>query len=291
MSSPTPIPTLEQFLRGPIAMVQSVAPETVVYGPGGTRRQAALSGISPESDGYADWTRQRMAESIEALAQIGVRHIIMNLLRPAQMAEVGRYRERLLAWLADGLAGDAALGEWQRRGWRVRLLGGAEIPELRQAAERLAAVASTDGAPTVWWYVCPSERTPWDSLLAAVRDGHAGSQAEAIRYLYGEDIPPATLYLAFGKPIVSYDIIPPLLAGELQCYWTQQPGFRIDEETLRHILYDYAYLRRTWKQDKIERYTAISQQRDLWAQRRVLGLGRRLGPFWYPLEGSGEEGV
>lgn len=288
MTSPATIPSLEQFLHGPLAMVRAVAPETVIYGPGGTRRQSALSGISPESDDYATLTRRWMAESIEAFAQVGVRHIIMNLLRPAQMAEVGRYRERLLNWLAEGLAGDDALAEWQRRGWRARLLGGAEVPELQRAAARLAA-ATPAGGPTVWWYVCPTQHTPWDSLLAAAADGCASDRATAIRHLYGEDIPPATLYLAFGKPIVSYDIIPPLLAGELQCYWTQQPGFQLDQAMLRHILYDYAYLRRTWQPSKVERYAALSQQREIWAQRRVLGLGQRLGPFWYPEGGGGRE--
>lgn len=281
MSETTAPPSLEAFLEAPIAAVRAVAPPTVIYGPGGTRRQAAMAGISPESDGYAAWSRERMAESIAALAHVGVRHIVVNLLRPAQMAEVGRYRDRLLAWLAEGLAGDDALAEWCRRGWRARLIGLEQLPELRAAAERLAAATASASGPSVWWYLCPTAATPWEGILAAAQRG-ARSQEEAISALYGEAIPPATLYLAFGKPLIAYDIIPPLLAGELQCYWTQRPGFSLNEPTLRQILYDYAYLRRTWQPAKQERYAALSSQRELWEHGPVLGLGARVGPFWYP---------
>lgn len=275
-------PTLEQFLSGPLAAVRAVAPQTVIYGPGGTRRQAALAGISPQSEAYAAWSRDRMAESIAALSHVGVQHVVINLLRPSQMAEVGRYRERLLAWLAEGLAGDDAIAEWQRCGWRVRLIGLEELPELHEAAKRLADATASQPGATIWCYLCPTAQTPWASLCAAAAAGAMSSQADAIRAVYGEAIPPATLYLAFGKPLIAHDILPPLLAGELHCYWPQRPGFSLDEPTLREILYDYAYLRHTWQQDKSARYAALPAQRPVWEQPRVLGLGKRLGSFWYP---------
>jgi hypothetical protein len=278
----TPTPTQAEFMAAPIQAVRAVAPATLIYGPGGTRRQAALAGIPFQSDAYAAWTHERMVESLAVLSHIGVRHIVINLLRPAQLAEVGRYRDRLLTWLEAGLAGADAIVKWRYRGWRVRIIGLEALPELHAAAERVAAATADQPGPTIWFYLCGAPHTPWASLFASTASGIPASQQAAIQALYGEDIPPATLYLAFGKPFVAYDIIPPLLAGELHCYWTQRPGFSLDEPTMRQILFDYAYLRSTWQQDKTARYAALDEQRAIWEQTAVLGLGQRLGPFWYP---------
>src|SRR5262249_39727047 len=133
---------------------------------------------------------------------------------------------------------------------------------------------------TLWWTVTPSDDAPWDAVLSA----GARTRAEAIRALYGEDIPLATMFISFGKPIVIYDLIPPLLVDRLQCYWIMRPGYRLDEPMLRHILYDYAYTRKTgsgpsWS----ERYANLGIQRGAWSTQAVLGVGQRMGPFWYPV--------
>ena len=54
------------------------------------------------------------------------------------------------------------------------------------------------------------------------------------------------------------------------------------EDLIRQIFYDYAYTRRTWQKDKSSRYGDVLAQRSFWEQPRVLGLGQRVGPFWYP---------
>jgi len=68
----------------------------------------------------------------------------------------------------------------------------------------------------------------------------------------------------------------------LQCYWSQRPGFRLDERQLRRILYDYAYTRRTWREDKTGRAEKALAHRSVWERGPTIGLGVRLGPFWYP---------
>jgi hypothetical protein len=52
---------------------------------------------------------------------------------------------------------------------------------------------------------------------------------------------------------------------------------------LRRILYDYACLRRTWTEDKSSRYRDVQDQQEEWDRPQVLGLGRRIGGFWYPM--------
>ena len=71
--------------------------------------------------------------------------------------------------------------------------------------------------------------------------------------------------------------------GKLQCYWTLRPGFILDRETVRRILYDYAYTRKTWQKDKTDRAEKVLEDRDRWENAPILGLGRRVGPFWYPV--------
>src|SRR5690242_4037768 len=59
------IPTIEQFLAAPVEQVAEVAPATLIFAAGGTRRSAALSGLSPQSDDYAYWSRDRMIACVE----------------------------------------------------------------------------------------------------------------------------------------------------------------------------------------------------------------------------------
>jgi len=78
------------------------------------------------------------------------------------------------------------------------------------------------------------------------------------------------------------DLLPPALMGQVQCYWSQQPGYTLTETQLRTILYDYAYLRHTWQKEKLERAKEALVHRQAWEEGPILGLGIRLGPFWYP---------
>jgi hypothetical protein len=82
--------------------------------------------------------------------------------------------------------------------------------------------------------------------------------------------------------MVAYQVIPPLLLGQLHCYWSQQPGYSLTERQLRTILYDYVYLRTTWRAEKTTRAQAAIADRSAWEEGPILGLGMQLGPFWYP---------
>lgn len=283
------IPNLEEFLRLPAERIAAVMPQTVIFAVGGTRRSAALAGIAASSDEYARSSRERMIGCFEQFFRLGTRHLFTSMLRPGQLDEVGRYRERLIGWLDWGLAGPQALADYQRRGWRVRLCGADEIPELRGAVERLRAATPRAWKHTLWLYVAPSQGTLWSQMLDAAHASQARTQADLIQALFGEPIPPAEIYIGFGKPILTHDIIPLALLGEAQGYWTQRPGYEIDETMVRRIVYDTVYRRRTWREDKSARYDGIEATRDLWESRQVIGVGRRIGGFWYPASVSEEE--
>jgi hypothetical protein len=275
-------PSLETFLAAPVEEVACVAPRSLIFAVGGSRRAAALAGVDPLGDAYASYSRGRMMAALDRILGLGVQHIFTPAIRPGQLAEVGRYRARLLTWAAEGLAGPDALVEYAQRGWRVRLLGTDDVPELQEAAARLVAATPTPWQRTVWWYVNVTPESPWTHILAAVQRTGARTWADAVRALYGEDVPLVTMLLSFGKPMFVPDIIPPLLVGDMQCYWYQRPGYEIDERTMRRIFYDYAYLRPTWRADRADRYANLARQRALWETDVVLGVGERVNDFWVP---------
>lgn len=270
-----------EFLAAPARALRWAAPASMVYAAAGTRRAAALAGIASDGEAYAQWSRAQMIDACTLIFAHGVRHLFTILATPGQFAEVGRYRDRLLAWIKWGVAGPEALADYQALGWRVRLIGAHEIDQLNETAARVRALPGSAGAGTLWLWVIPDADAPWrwlnDALCAPAR-----TRTAAIESLYGEAVAPVTLYLGFGKPAVADYLLPPLLNGTVHCYWTQRPGYALTEYELRSVLYDYACVRPTWRRDKSGRGEEAVAERARWQQTAILGLGRRAGPFWYP---------
>lgn len=283
-SADNPDQSLEAFLAASPADVAAVAPPSMIYSVSGTRRGAALAGKMKQGLEYMEWSRQRMMECLDLIFAHGVRHIIMPVITPSQFREATpSYREHLWAWLDHGLAGPQAVSDYAARDWRVRLPFYQALPRLSQAGERLAQETAAESDMNLWTFVAPQHNFLWEQALARLAQNppvHAAP--DAIRLLFGADIPPATLYLDFGKPVFSPDLAPPFLVGVMHCYWTQKPGYSLDEAQLRRILYDYAYVRPTWKEDKRGRAQKALEHEDTWQQDLIIGLGRKLGPFWYP---------
>jgi hypothetical protein len=195
---------------------------------------------------------------------------------------VGRYRERLVNWIDWGLTGPEALADYAALGWRVRIGGVEAVPELRELNERVVAATPAQWKHTLWFYVAPTRGSLWEQTLAVVQATNARTQTELIRALLGEDVPTAGMWIGSGKPVITEDQIPMALFGETHCYWTQRPGYDIDETIIRRMVYDCVYRRRTWQMDKSGRYADIEQMRSILESRQVVGIGKRVGGFWYP---------
>ncbi|MBE7530351.1 MAG: hypothetical protein HS099_11550 [Ardenticatenaceae bacterium] len=224
-----------------------------------------------------------MLASSALFFRLGVKHLILPMGSPKMFAEGGLYGQRLVQWLVWGLAGDESLAYYQRTHWQVRMvMAGKQLPVLQEAAERVLEKTKEANGPFLWFVITPDFDQMWQWMGQAFVSGVNGRN-EAVQALYGYAIPPAPLLISFGKPLISQDILPPLLYEEVQCYWTQQPGYSLTEECLRRILYDYAFLRGTWRADKTGRAEEAVHYRQAWENGPVLGLGQRLGPFWYPL--------
>lgn len=281
-------PSLTEFLAAPVAAIQPYAPASLVYAAAGTRRAAALAGYSSESEEYVQWSRSRMVAALQLMFAHHVQHIFTIPATPGQFAEVGAYRQHLVRWIEWGVAGDQAMAEYDRLGWRVRLLavGVDELAGARARLEQLRA-ASDPAAKTLWYLVIADTELLWQGLLEAAAGAPAATRAVVSQTLYGEVIPDITLYLAFGKPVIAPELLPPLLYNKVNCYWTQRPGYELSEAEFRTVLYDHAVLRSTWQADKRDRASAALVERAAWEQGPILGLGQRLGPYWYPQPTAG----
>jgi hypothetical protein len=275
-------PDRAAFLAAPDAEVAASAPATVVYAAGGTRRVAAQAGITLD-EAYIEYTRAQLVENLALFFRLGVRHVIVPCLGPRQLFEAAPYGERIIEWCIQALSGPDMRTEYHRRGWRARFIVPSPHPALQEAAALLQREFTDPAMPAVWYYLVADDADPWTDLLAAVHRSGARSYGDALSAVYGEEVPPATVFVGFGKLVTGTTLVPPLLcAPNMQCYWVQRAGLRLLEPMLRAIFYDYAYARRTWRTDRRFRYAQTAEQQSRWETTEIIGVGAVQHGFWYP---------
>lgn len=277
-------PSQNDFINSPVEVIRNEAPKTFIYAASGTRRAAALAGIPAAGEAFAQWTQGQLFDRVEMIFDHGVEHLCMPMLGPSQFEETtGEYREHLWRWFREGLAGSMAIKHYRKKGWRVRIAFSDYMPELKESGQRLIRETPQKSAKTLWCFVIPTFEQTWEWVLDATQKAKASNYAGAIRALYGDDIPSATMYLSTGKPLISTLQLPPLLISEVaQCYWSQRPGYSLTQRQFRQMIYDSAYARKTWKKDKSGRAEEILANRQIWENGSIFGLGERMGSFWYP---------
>jgi hypothetical protein len=213
----------------------------------------------------------------------GVQHLVATMFVSSHNEEVTPgYREKIVGWVEWGLINDEALTTYARLGWRARLIGVESWPELAPAAAKLVEATANNKGPTLWYSFASRPDLTWKRMLEVAIEQGITDRAELIAAFYGEEIPPATLYLGAGKPQVEASQIPLLLVGKMECYWRQHLGYDLDAETLRTILYDYAYIRPTWQADKTGRAEQVVEHAQVWENPPIIGMGQKVGPFWFP---------
>lgn len=282
MSTTPEIPTLEEFMAASVEAVAAVAPRSMVYAPGGTRRSATFAGIEPWSAEYIRETQDRFAACLEVMFANGVEHVFTPMIMVGHTNEVDDVEQQLIVLTGEFATDPHLLGIARNHSWRIKLAPSSYDALLEPYIACLEQNCPENSTRTWWLTITPSYDTWWSKLFAAVKAGDVLNNVDAIRALYGEDIPPITLCFAFGKPMVSPDLFPPLLMSNVQCYWSQQVGYTLTDRQFRKVLYDYAFVRRTWQKNKTLRAKQAEAFRDTWEQEMILGLGKRLGPFWYP---------
>ena len=201
------------------------------------------------------------------------------------------YREKLVEWIDGTLTSQATIAEYKQRNWRESVIGTDAISELKHLREKLLKVfPKSDYSLTVYYTATPTYDSPWTDLLPALKSKWR-TQDDLILTQYKEPIPPVKLYIGYGKPVISAAVCPPLLGAfdGMHSYWLQKPGFVTEERSVLSILYDYAFTRKTWMHDKSERTAQVLNYRAEISKDNILGVGKRLGPFWYPDYETGED--
>jgi hypothetical protein len=268
--------------------MRQFAPATVVWAAGGTRRHAALTGRAVD-EAYYEWAWQEQLRLAKLFFDLGVRVLFMPGLGPPQVREVGPYRERLVATIKR-LGSQASLHAYHQMNVRVRFYGQQHMPELVSMCSEVEAATRDLGPQVLWWsfVVEHSEEALWDAMRAAI-GARATSLQEARLAFYGEDVAPVDVFIGFGKLQAGY-LMPPLLGEQADLYWTAFPSYMLTEQHLRTIFWDHRFARQTWTADKTERYEGIERTglAKRYGESLVLGVGERVGSFWYPMLSPGE---
>lgn len=282
MSATPIIPTRDEFLFAPVETVAEVAPCSMVYAPGGTRRSATFAGIEPWSAAHVRETQKRFVDCLDVIFRYGVAHVFTPMIMVGHLMEATGSEQHLMLRMGEFATDPYLLDMVAEHKWRIKLAPSGFNDVLQPYIDCLDRLAPTTVTHTWWLTVTPSYESWWSSLIAAAKSDCVGTRSDAICALYGEAVPPIELCFAFGKPMISPDLFPPLLMDNVQCYWSQQAGYSLTDQQFRQVLYDFAFLRKTWQKDKAARARAASAHQQIWEREVIVGLGKRLGPFWYP---------
>lgn len=278
------IPDLETFLQWTPEEIARTAPETLLYAPAGTRRRAALDGISREK--YADWAMQELGNNVSQFFRLGVRNVVVPLLAPGQLREpVREYREHVVEWVAQQATSGALDQVANMFGYRLRLIGPATKSSnmLKDASSELINRSYDKQRPVLWMYVVQFDEEPWKEVLQTALSCGSDDREMIVRSLYGENIASITMYIGFGRFVVHPRIIPLILFNDdVQCYWTTKAGFRITETMVRRIFYDAVFSRARDNGDRVERYEHVEELSKYWERDVVFGIGRNMHGFWIP---------
>lgn len=265
----------------PLEQFRALAPQTVVWAPGGTRRQAALEGVPRER--YFDWAWEHQFRCVAQFFRLGVQTLFVSVLGPPQVREIGPYREQLAPALAR-LCDEASLAAYMQMGAQVRFYGQSRIPGLAEHCARIEEQTRAAGPLTLWYeLVVERETEALEDALRAASAAGATSLEEAVRAFYGQNLAPVDVFIGFGKTQAGY-LLPPLLGERADLYWTAFPSYMLSEEHLRDIFWDHRFARATWTADKSARYqqAAALGLGERHQEGLTLGVGERVGPFWYP---------
>jgi hypothetical protein len=276
--------SFDQFCELSTGEITERTPASMIFAAGGTRRAAMLAGITDQRE-YVLWSATQMLKCFSLFANYGIRHIVTHAITPKQWQEdTPEYREALIEMVRLGLTNVEFISELKNRNWHACMIGDSYMSGIKSIAEELNRLSAVDNPSLTIYFTTTSKYTShWDGMIKAIANGHR-TQEEIIEAQYGCAIPPVKLYIGYGKLELSPAICPPSMGAVegVHCYWLQKPGYVTDQRSVLAILYDYAVTRRTWMRDKSNRTEKVLAYQDEFSQKMILGLGKRLGPFWYP---------
>jgi adenosine tuberculosinyltransferase len=294
---------IETFQQLPITEVASIVraagPKVCGFPANGTRRWfvlehpelAAASGF----DAYMQIAGQRHLDVWQLFFDHGVDTVLAPLYGSAVAARgevYQRFYQRGLLWLTTS---PEALAYFDAHEVRVSIYGNARrhftdptYAEVLASFEAVAQRTARYRRHRLFMGIYAEDATE-DIAEIAVRLnqilGQVPNRRQIIEAYYGDYIEPLSFFIGF-EPMAMFDV--PLVASGMEdLYFTVSPSLYLDAFTLRAILYDHLYARRStdaygqlttndWLQ--IKTFYRVNQH-------HVLGVGRQdaQGCWWHPV--------
>lgn len=288
------------------AIVRERGPRTAVFAAGGTTRWFILNYLDgwPTDmsywDGYLQYGGQRILNIMRMFFDHGVHTLFTHAIVPGQLEGKGQgYLPLALSTGMERLAGTPEFHHfYQEYGVRVRFFGnyrqvlkGSEYENtLTLFDEVTERTRANDRHCLYWGFNSEADQiTPILELTVQYyRDhGRAPSREEIVELVYGEQVEPVDIFISFNRSRTA-NLMPPLLEGRADLYFTVGLSFDFSQPQLRRILYDHLYARKGWHRDYSELpSSAFSEMQAFYRlnQEGVIGVGRRYEPgaIWHPL--------
>jgi tuberculosinol/isotuberculosinol synthase len=291
----------ERFLELPTdevaALVKATGQKVVVFPVNGTRRWFMLEHTDRIGNDFFDAYMDASIKSHIALCAMMYDHGIHTILAPVFGRELMRrgdeYTRRVgIEGLIRAATDEAYRGFFSNYNVRVRFYGdyrdvltGTPYEHALKSMYEVTEATKHNNALRLFFGVFADEETETIARLSVehyLAQGSIPDKQTLVRKYYGEDLPPASLFIGFDKFNV-FDM--PLLAtGEEDLYFSVSPSPYMTERQLRAILYDHIYVRRTHEPD----YTKLPAEeldwlRDYYRKNkdRAFGVGKLKSSLWF----------
>lgn len=277
-------------------LVRSAGPKVCGFPINGTRRWFALEHADEASQGHLAYMRRAGDRAIEVCRTIfdhGVDTLLIPIFGAAVASRGPDYQPLIepgLRWFA---CDPAMLEFYDAYDVRVSLYGDGPrlYPNYAGAWEAFNAVAERTAhhrRHRLFYGACaddPTETIVQIGLKFYEAHGQLPNRRQIVEAYYGDYVEPLSFCIGF-EPMAMFDL--PLVAtGMEDLYFMVSPSLYLDDYTLRAILYDHLYERRTL--DNYSHFTAadwsaLNQFYQL-NRHHVIGIGRQAewGGWWSPL--------
>jgi hypothetical protein len=288
------------------AIVRERGPRTVVFAAGGTIRWFILNYLDgwPKDmsywQGYLRQGGQRFLNIVQMFFEHGVHTLFTHAIVPGQLEGKGEgYLPLALTSGMERLAGSSEfLQFYEEYGVSVRFFGnyrqvleGSQYRGTLALFDGIAERTRTNDRHRLYWGFNSEKDQITPILELAVqhyRDhGRVPSRGEVVELYYGEPVEPVDIYIGFNRPKTA-DLMPPLLEGQADLYFTVGLSWDFSQPQLRSILYDHLYARRGRHRDYGALPASVFSEMQAFYrlnQGGVTGVGRRYesGAIWHPM--------
>ncbi len=288
------------------AIVREHGPGTVVFAAGGTTRWFILNHLNgwPADmsywQGYLKYGGQRFVEIVRMFFDHGVHTLFTHAIVPGQLEGKGEgYSPMALTSGMERIAGTSEfLKFYDEYEVRVRFFGnyrqvldGSRYADALALFDQIQERTRTYDRRRLFWGFNSEQDQITPILELAVQyyqhHGRVPNREEVVELHYDEPVEPVDVFISFNRSRTAA-LMPPLLGGRADLYFTVGLSFDFSQQQLRSIFYDHLYARRGQHRDYSQlSASAFSEMQAFYRlnQGNVIGLGRRYEPgnIWHAM--------